>query len=266
MSRVIGWKKILLSCWLAVILLVSAWSPAHAGKAAKDIVFQVSTLSALLHGIYDGAMSCGELMRHGNFGIGTFDGLDGEMIVINGQVFQVKSDGKVLPVDVSTSSPFAAVTFFDSDRQVTLTNIATYEELQKQLYPLFTNRNIFYAVRIDGIFDSVKVRSVPRQSKPYQPLAEVTKNQPVFTYRNVKGSLVGFWCPDYVQGINVPGFHLHFISADRQAGGHLMECSFGEGIAQIDDSQDFRMHLPDNDDFRRVDLSKDWRTEISRVE
>ena len=90
-------------------------------------------------------------------------------------------------------------------------------------------KTCFYAVMIQGEFSYVKTRSVPAQEKPYPPLAEVTKNQPTFEFTDVTGTMVGFRCPPYVTGINVPGYHLHFLTDDRTAGGHLLEFTVAPG-------------------------------------
>jgi len=236
------------------------------GAVVEDSIYQVSTINALLQGFYDGEVSCQELKRHGDLGIGTFAGLDGEMVVINSQVFQVKADGKAYPVEDKVKTPFAAVTFFQADLKKDLHNVGSYEELQNQINQLLPNKNIFYAFRIDGKFSYVKTRSVPKQSKPYPPLVEVTKNQPTFEFNNVQGTLVGFWCPEYVNGINVPAYHLHFITNDRKYGGHLLECRIEQGKLLIDASTNFEMVLPANSDFGRIDLGKDSKKDLEKVE
>ena len=236
------------------------------GAQLRDTIFQVSTISALMQGFYDGEVSCGDLKKHGDLGIGTFAGLDGEMIMLDGQVFQVKADGKAYKVSDNLKTPFAAVTFFDRDMKKILKDIKTYQELQKELNQIIPNKNLFYAFRLDGTFSYLKTRSVPKQSKPYPLLVEVTKNQPTFELKNVKGTLVGFWCPEYVNGINVPAYHLHFITDDRQYGGHLLECNLVEGKLAIDTSSEFHLLLPTNSDFGKVDLGKESHKDLEKVE
>lgn len=256
---------------LILVLLLGAFGANYDvqqvdGAQQRDIIFQVSTIGALMQGFYDGEVSCGDLKPHGDLGIGTFAGLDGEMIVIDGQVFQVKADGKAYRVTDKVKTPFAAVTFFERDVERDLRDIKTYQELQNQLNELIPNKNLFYAFRLDGTFSYVKTRSVPKQSKPYPLLVEVTKNQPTFELKNVKGTLVGFWCPDYVNGINVPAYHLHFITEDRQYGGHLLECNLVEGKLAMDTSGEFQLVLPVNSDFGKVDLGKDSHKDLEKVE
>ena len=233
---------------------------------SKDTVFQVSAINALLQGVYDGEITCGELKKQGDLGIGTLDGLDGEMVALDGQIYQVKSDGQAYVVGDEVSCPFAALTFFEKDGSRELKELASYDNLQKSIDSMIVNPNLFYAVRIDGTFDYVKTRSVPKQSKPYRPLAEVTASQPVFEFNNVKGTLVGFWCPKYIEGINVPGWHLHFLTADRKQGGHLLDCRLQEGTALVDESADIHLALLKGSDFSQADLRTDRQKELEKVE
>lgn len=245
-------------------------SPATAPDLEKrrllDTVFQVSTINALLQGVYDGEITCGDLKRQGDFGIGTFEGLDGEMVVLDNDIFQVKGDGTVISPENGVKSPFASVTFFEADTRQTVKDIDSSDSLQKLLDQTITNKNLIYGVRLDGSFKYVRTRSVPAQAKPYPPLAEVTKNQPTFEFSNIDGTLVGFWCPQFIQGINVPGYHLHFISKDRKHGGHLLDCKIADGLVQVDSSGDFHMMLPRGDEFGRAELSADRSEELEKVE
>lgn len=259
-------KRLHAALLLTVVLTLLTAGTAFGTPPRENVLFQISTLSALMSGLYDEAMGFGELERHGDLGIGTFNGLDGEMVLLEGQAFQVRADGKILPVDDSAGTPFASVTFFDEDQHSELRHVDSYEVLRDTLSGLLPNRNLFYAFRVDGTFEYVKTRSVPGQKKPYPPLSEVTKHQPTFEFRNVRGTLVGFWCPDYVEGINVPGFHLHFISEDRTMGGHLLECRIQEGVAHIDHLKRFTLALPDNRSFSEVSLGGDWAEETDKVE
>lgn len=235
--------------------------------AAEDTVTQVSTIDALLAGAYDGVMRYDRLADYGDFGIGTFAGLDGEMLAFDGSFYQVKADGVAYETDGSMETPFAAVTFFESDIQAEIPAGSSYEEFQIFLDGLLPTSNIFYAIRVDGVFDYMKTRSVPGQEKPYPPLVEVTANQPEFEFSNVTGTLVGFRCPDYVSGINVPGYHLHFLTEDRMAGGHVLEFTISTGNVNVDSSTSFHMILPgEGSDFYEFDLQGNREEELNQVE
>ncbi len=222
-----------------------------------DVIFQISTIGALIAGDYDGVLTYGDLRRHGNFGVGTFNELDGEMIELDGTFYQVKSDGNVEVVPDSAKTPFATVTFFQSDRSFVLKKNLSCEELEEYIETLFPTRNIFYAVKIEGRFGSVKTRSVPKQKKPYPPLTEVVKAESIFELENVEGTIVGFWMPDYTAGITPTGFHFHFITDSREAGGHVLDCITNAVNIDIDDTRNLLLSLPDTNGFYQAELSTD---------
>ena len=253
-------------CLLVGIFLISAMCGCSHLQKNDDVLFQTSTINALLEGVYDGEITFRELGQHGDFGIGTFNGLDGEMIGLDGSFYQVKADGVAYPVDDSMKTPFAVVTFFESDRSVLLDKTVDYKQLEQYLDSLLPTKSIFYAIRITGTFEYIKTRSVPRQKKPYPRLVEVVKNQPTFELSDVEGTMVGFRCPVYVEGINVPGYHIHFITSDRESGGHLLECRMKDVKIEIDYTSRFYMVLPESGEFHEVDLTKDKQAELEKIE
>jgi acetolactate decarboxylase len=178
-------------------------------------LFQTSTVDALLEGRYEGDVTFAELGDRGDFGLGTFDALDGEMICLDGSFYQIKADGRAYSVDGKTKTPFAVVTVFEPDTSQTLSEPVDFEALCDHLDRVIGSGAACSAIRVDGRFDYVRTRSVPRQRKPYPPLAEVVQNQPTFELRDVSGSLVGFRFPDYAQGLNVCG---RWSRARMQAG------------------------------------------------
>ena len=241
---------------------VCGCSPVH----DNDILFQTSTINALLEGIYNGDVTYRELKQRGDFGIGTFNALDGEMLGFDNKFYQIKADGIAYRVDDCMKTPFAIVTYFEPDKTVLLDNDMDYDQLKYYLDSLLPTKNIFYAVKIDGIFRYIKTRSVPRQTKPYPPLVEVVKNQPTFEFQNVEGTIVGFRCPSYVKGINIPGYHLHFITKDKKGGGHLLECRTQNMQIEIDYTSEFFMVLAESDEFYKTDLTKEKQKELEKVE
>lgn len=206
----------------AVLLTVYLFSGC-ASKAPQNVVMQVSTIDALLAGVYDGHLSIQKLLRYGNTGIGTFDKLDGEMVLMDGNVYQVKSDGKVYEPPSHLTTPFAAVVHFSADKSLSMKGPLTFKEFEQAIDREFPNKNAFYAIPMQGTFSHMKTRSVPAQKRPYPPLVNVVQHQPIFEMTEVSGSIVGFRCPPYVKGINVPGYHLHFISDDLKSGGHIID-------------------------------------------
>lgn len=242
-----------------VLVALAMCSCAHFQRPAETpgTLCQTSLISALLEGCYDGVTPCGDLRRQGDLGIGTFDRLDGEMILLGGQVFQAKADGSVVSAPDSLKVPFAAVTRFSPVSFLGLERSADLETLKRQLDGLRTSDNLFYAIQVDGFFDHVKYRSVPAQTKPYPKLTEVAARQPVFEREMIQGTLVGFWCPEYAKPLNLPGYHLHFISADRKSGGHLLGCSLRVGRAKGGSLSRVLLTLPRNGEFESVRLGGD---------
>ena len=230
-------------------------------------LFQTSTIDALLDGNYDGDISFTELQEHGDFGLGTLDALDGEMIALDGSFYQVRSDGRAYPVDGGTKTPFAVVTVFEPELCQTLDAATDLPGLCAIVDGLLGDNSICCAVRVDGSFEHVRTRSVPRQRKPYPPLVDVVENQPIFELSGVRGSLVGFRFPDYAQGLNVAGYHFHFITADRSAGGHVLQCRLtGGGELRVDHEADLRVELPSGVGLPVPDQTAARRETLDRIE
>ena len=229
-------------------------------------LFQTSTIDALLHGEYDGDVDFEELGGRGNFGLGTLEALDGEMVALDGGFYQVKADGRAYEIEPRARTPFAVVTFFEPTITRALAAPTDFDGFCALLDRLVGDEAPCCAVRLDGRFEYVKTRSVPRQRKPYPALAEVVKNQPTFELRDVTGSIVGFRFPSYAQGINVAGYHFHFITDDRSAGGHVLDFRLASGELSVDQESDLRLELPDGVDLPAPDLSAAKREELDRIE
>ncbi|WP_440947251.1 acetolactate decarboxylase [Methanosarcina sp. T3] len=236
------------------------------GSGDIDVLYQVSTIDALLQGVYDGVLPVAELETHGDFGIGTFDGLEGEMLALDGNYYQIKTDGIAYPVSGEMTTPFATVTCFEADENFRLEEPANLSELEAFLDMNLPSENLFYAARVDGNFSYIKARSVPRQEKPYPKLADAVSTQSVFEFENISGTLVGFRAPEYVKGVNVPGYHLHFITADRSAGGHVLDLEMDNGDVSLDITSAFFMELPTSGDFYNVELGQDLQADMEKVE
>lgn len=215
------------------------------GVYGKDVLFQVSTFSTFSAGGYDGYLTLRDLKKHGDFGIGTFDGLDGEMIAVDGIFYQIRGDGVAYSVDGAMKTPFAVVTFFESDQAILLDQPLDYKGLEEYVDKRLSSRDLIYTMKIEGHFSYIKARSIPRQNKPYRPLGEVLKEQSLCEFRGVKGTIVGFRFPEYMKEINVQGYHFHFITEDRKAGGHILEVRIEKARAEIGYITEFYMMLPD---------------------
>lgn len=232
----------------------------------KNVLHQVSTIDALLGGVLDGEVDFKTLKQNGDFGIGTFDGLDGEMLAFDGKFYQIKSDGSVADVPDDMKTPFSSLTFFKTTQKMRFDEPFEYQELSEKLDIFLPSENLIYAVRIDGVFEFVKTRSVPKQNKPYPNLSEVVKTQPLFEFHQAKGTVVGFRFPKYMKGLNVPGYHFHFITEDRKGGGHVLDWKIRGAEIKVAEIYNFKMELPHNHEFYKIDLAKDRKAELATVE
>nr|WP_199290347.1 acetolactate decarboxylase [Leptolyngbya sp. FACHB-36] len=238
-----------------IVLAVSVLPAYSQQRLQPHLGFQVSTLGALNVGVYEGAATLAELKRYGDFGLGTFEGLDGEMVVLNGKVYQIKTDGAAYRVVDTVRTPFAAVTFFRRGRSLRWTGQLTYQKLQQQINEQLPTPNLPYAIRLQGTFPYLKVRSVPKQTPPYLPLNDVVRQQQrVFELRNVRGTLVGFRLPQFLKSVNVAGYHFHFITSDFKAGGHLLDGEFLNPVVDMEMLRDWQMMLPNNIAFEQASL------------
>ena len=234
-------------------------------ERVQHTLYQVSTATALVEGIYQGAVQIAALREHGDLGLGTFESLDGEMVVVDGHFFQVRSDGSVREVQDNVLSPFAAVTAFSPDQSITLENCPDLSYLTSQFDALRQSDNFFYALRVDGTFDYIHARAM-RRTKEGIPLVQAAAVQPEFEFNNMAGTLVGFWTPEYAKSLNVPGYHLHFVSADRTQGGHVLQCRGKNLRLQIQREGDYHIVLPETEDFLKANLRRDPTAALAKAE
>jgi acetolactate decarboxylase len=216
-------------------------------------LYQTSLMSALMAGIYDGEVTYGEMRKHGDFGLGTFNDLDGEMVGFDGTFYQLRSDGSARPVTADQKTPFAVVTFFQPEQELDVVKPMTKSDLLAMIEKA-TDANLFNAVRVAGTFDEVRTRTVQRQARPFPPLTDATKHQAEKVFTNVEGTLAGFRSPTYAQGIGVAGFHLHFLQHDKQAGGHALDYLLRSGKVQICTVHDLRVELPTSAEFLKTNF------------
>ena len=240
-----------------------------AASTDRDSINQVSLLQGLTFGDYYGSLSAKEVKALGDIGIGTFDGLNGELIMLDGEIYRAAGDGSVEVVPDTETIPFCDVTFFDGDSSETLSDIqdinALKDALDKKVSEFGSNR--FYMVRIDGTFNEMHVRSELAQEEPYEPLADVLEtDQTFFDYTDAKGTIVGLYCPAYMDRLNAVGWHFHFISDDRKTGGHMLDLKFDSAELKWDYTDGFSMVLPEDEMFKNFDLTVDQSEDIKRVE
>lgn len=207
-------------------------------------VFQASTLAALLAGRYEGDVTFSELAGRGDLGLGTLDGVDGEMVLVDGRFLVADADGDVSEVPPEAKTPFAVLSRFEPAHSFEVSDVASFDELGALLDERIGHPEQVHALRLDGRFARVHARSVPKQSPPYRPLAEVIAQQHVFDFDDVEGTVVGFRFPAREEGLNVPGYHLHFVTADRGRGGHVLDLAVRQALARVDDETGVQLELP----------------------
>ncbi len=248
--------------WLCLGLFVC--QPA----AAEDLV-QYSTIGALLAGEYDGDMSVARLTRMGNFGLGAVNGLAGEMMALDGAFYVADAQGKTTRLEADSRMPFAIVTRWQPQQTRSVQNVknSDYAALQQACAGLADNPNVPAALRIDGLFSELLLRSERPQQKPYAPLAQVMKTDEVrFRADDVRGTLIGFYTPGYLSGVSVPGYHFHFIAEDLRLGGHVLDAQLAQGNISVQLLTGFRVEFPDNSRFARLNLFEDHAQALRRVE
>jgi acetolactate decarboxylase len=230
-------------------------------------LFQASTIGALLEGAFEGDLSFAELAEHGDLGLGTLNHLDGEMVALDGEFFRADVEGRLNEIDAQQMTPFAVVTRFEPELDERLADVPlSHDELLARIDELIPAGASSCAVRLDGRFDLLRARSVPRQEPPYRPLTEVVADQHVFELADVEGTMVGFRFPAYVEGIEVAGYHLHFAGADRRRGGHVLD-SRSRGLrVRLDPSNDLHVELPPRVELEDPDLAAETHAAVEAVE
>jgi len=245
------------------VLLAALCGCSH--RSTSTTVYQVSTLQSLMLGNYEGAITAKELVRHGNSGLGTFDDLDGEMIVLDGKVYKAKYDGTVERVPDDETIPFANVAYMGGETEYILEFSGGYEGLKVMLDSLFPDENTPVIFRVDGTFEDLRYRSVPEQDETQPlPLVEVVKEQSEFEQARMSGTLVGFRFPAYLGEINAAGYHLHFLASDRQSGGHLLEVGSGSVTVTARRLDGISMLLPPT--LANLDLTSVEESKVEQVE
>lgn len=238
--------------------------------AAKhnDVLYQYSIIDALLAGVYDGNMTFAGIRKHGDFGIGTFNHLDGELLMNEGEIYRIRYDGSIKDVPDSDSTGLAFVKYFKTDTVITISQKnLTYTQLKDKLSNML-NRNAIYAIRIKSTFSTMSCRAPKPAQQPYLPLKQYMDNggQSNFNFKYLTGTCVGFLMPPYMARTNVPGFHVHFIADDHKFGGHIFEFTTDKVMVEIDRASGFMVELNNNSAIDTADLDRNRAIELSKVE
>jgi len=226
-------------------------------------MYQISTSTALVEGVYGGSVSSSTLLKHGDFGVGTFEGLCGEMVILDGEIYQATGSIRRRPDDFLV--PFASVTHFHEDAVFQIKKVACLKDIELACDPHRVSGNLFYALRLDGVFDTMRARAVhpvPQGTR----LLDASKTELEFDFHNVEGTLVCLWSPRYASSFSVPGYHFHFISKDRTKGGHVLDCSAQQLRVSIQMVSEYDVRLPEAGSFLTTDLSRDPASDLAKTE
>jgi len=228
-------------------------------------LFQVSTSGALVSGVYDREVSVKSILEHGDFGLGTFANLDGEMVVLEGKAFQVLGTGEVKQAAPDAGAPFAVVTRFSPQLDTEIGPLASFKDLEGCCDRQRSSGNIFYAIRMDGRFKRIRTRAVNPPLRGTR-LVDAAKAQSEFGFTEIDGTLVGLWSPGFSSAFSVQGYHFHFISSDRKHGGHLLDVEADQLAVRIESLTDFHLALPSSEAFLKADLSQNTAEELAYAE
>jgi len=245
--------------WAATLLEHQRAASGHpwSHEDHDDEVFQYSTISALLDGVYDGDVTIADILRHGDFGLGTFNHLDGEMVILDGVCYRLRSNGTATRAAPTDRTPFAAVTRFHSDFEIAIQTRTQQAEVTGAIDRRIKSPNLIYAIRITGRFAELHTRTVMEQQRPYPPLTQATEGQAQTRFSDETGVLVGFRTPRFQQGISVAGYHLHFLNDDRSEGGHVLDFILDHGDVSVSGASELHLSLPTSGAFLRAQLAGD---------
>lgn len=244
----------------------------HGAATGRDdvpgLLYQASTVDALMARHYDGDLAIGELRRRGTMGIGTLNGLDGEVVILDGEVFHIGIDGNAHPVADERRTPFAAVVEFAPDIvRESPTGAMTRTDLEAVVDGLIAQGPPCFALRITGEFLDVQARSAIPEQPPYRGFAEaVGANQRIFELGRLDGIAVGFGFPPEAAGLQIPGIHLHLLSADRTRGGHLLDYRVRDARIELQYVQVIEVELPPGVSDETTPPTEAERAEIHAIE
>ena len=231
----------------------------------QSMLYISSPINALLEGFYRDDITIDTLKEKGDFGIGTFNNLDGEMIALNGSFFQLDLDGNARPVDGGIKTPFATMCHFHPMLTEEITTLMSYAAFGEHLKRMLPSDNMFYAIHMEGRFQTVETRSLPR-TENYHPLSEATEQQKIRHFKEVEGHLVGFYTPSFVPSVNVPGYHFHFIDNSFSAGGHLLSCEPEHLDIRLQIFFNMELTLPKTLDYLTASFTRDAKKDLEKAE
>lgn len=235
--------------------------------AQQNSLYQYGVADAFVGGLFDASYSWRALKRHGDFGLGAPGMLDGELTICDGKAYQTQASGKTTLVDDNFKTALAFVTFFNPDTTFYISGKIDQAAAFQQIDQYLHHKNGMYAIRITGAFEQLKTRAFPAYTQqPYPPLATLLHTQHFFEIKNTSGVLVGYKLPPYINGVSIEGYHFHFLSDDRQQGGHMLTFS-GNGLkVEVAELKGFQLEVPGDDTFHNFEFKKKQNIDLEKVE
>ncbi len=219
----------------------------------SNTLYQYSTFIAVQNGLYDGDLSLPNLQQRGDFGLGSFNALEGELIALHGKFFHC-TNGKAQLASASSRLCWAAVCKFNNDLNINITTNTRLENLKASIEKQIGSKNFLLAIHISGKFSKLKIASVPKQTKPYKTIKEIIDESREFDLHNIQGDAIGFFAPDYMEHIKMPGYHFHFIDNTQTIGGHVLDFELAEGLISLQKLSHFTFELPNSNEFSRLEM------------
>ena len=219
-----------------------------------NVLYQHGTLALLVPGLLEGTTTMGDLLTHGDTGIGTGEGLDGELIILDGVPYQADSRGNINKISNDFTMPFSNAHFADYRESGMIENLSMSDTFKK-IDDIAKAPNTFFSIKLVGEFESVKTRAVAKSNRPYHSLVKSSELQSVFDSQSVFGTLLSYYSPELFNGAAVGGYHSHFLADDHSIGGHVLDFKVKSAKLYLQIFDTLEQHLPvDNQEYMNYDF------------
>lgn len=238
---------------VAFLCLLSAYGQAQNRSKIKtnyNSLYQYGIAESFLGGLFRGGLPVSELKKNGNFGIAAPNLVDGEVIMYQGKVYQTRSNGKTTLMSDTARVPLAFVCFFKPDTSFRISQALSQKQLEEQIEHYLKNKNGVYAIRISGLFDRIKTRAFyPVTTEPFPPIASLIAGQKTFEMAQQQGTIFGYKVPPYLKGLNIAGYHFHFLANDFEKGGHVLDFLVKDAVVEIALMKALKLQIPNDKTF-----------------
>lgn len=226
----------------------------------SDVFYHYSIWWAFVNKVFEGDITAKELKTKGDMALGSYNLLDGELIMLDGTLYQAKENGEVLIPNDSIKVAYANAAFFDKDGGFTIDKVDNYDSLRAIINAKLPSKNFFYAFKITGDFKKMTCGGLHKQEPPFEKGLDVLiPSRPLFEREHFSGTMVGFYCPEFIGNINVAGFHFHFVSNDKKFAGHVMAFEAENLTLEFDKMSAYQFVLPETEAYENVGFEKEFQ-------